>query len=231
MNRITVFLIFLVLIISSCRSRHKKPAIDLNNDEGLYFDYQVWGDDEKGTITVMLQYRRGGPENKGIVLTAPAKVELDGKQLKADSSKMSGTWYESESTVDSFAGVHSIIFTDEEGNVYHEQFEFRPFTLRTKLGDTIHRTGLVLDLVNLDKEDYIRVIAIDTVFRSRGINELDTIKDGHLTVSKQLLKNLANGPVKMEFYKEEEKPVKNGGPAGGVLLITYAIKREFELAD
>jgi len=69
------------------------------------------------------------------------------------------------------------------------------FFLKEK-AETIHRADLVLDLTDLNKEDYIRVIAIDTAFRSRGINEMDTIKNGRLIISKQLLKNLVNGPVK-----------------------------------
>ncbi len=230
MNRFAALLFFLVFIIASCRNRDKKNTPVLNED-GLYFDYQVWGDDDKQNITVMLQYRPDGPEDKGVVLSAPAHVSLDGKILEADSSKMSGTWYESESTPDSFAGRHSIVFTDDKGKVYKEEFEFRPFSLKTKLQDTIHRADLVLNLADLNKEDYIRVIAIDTAFRSRGINEMDTVKNGRLTISKQLLKNLVNGPVRIEFYREEEKPVKNGTSGGGFLLITYGLKREFILAD
>jgi len=34
----------------------------------MYFDYQVWGDDEKQVMTIMLQFRQGDAEGKAIAL-------------------------------------------------------------------------------------------------------------------------------------------------------------------
>jgi hypothetical protein len=230
MNKIILFVIFLLLIITSCRDRDKKSTAVIK-DAPLYFDYQVWGDDEKKDITILLRFRSESFENKAVALEPPSCVALDEKILKGDSSKMSGTYYEAVSTADSFAGVHSIIFTDKGGKKYKDEFSFHPFSLSSGLTDTVRRSNLTMHFQGLNEEDYIHVIAIDTSFRSRGINELDTLKNGKLVFNKQQFNNLVNGPVRIEFYKEEEIPVKNGTDAGGYILITYGVKKGFILVD
>jgi len=52
-----------------------------------------------------------------------------------------------------------------------------------------------------------------------------------MVLTTQQLKSLGSGPVRIEFYKEQEKPVKDGTTAGGYLLVTYAVKKDFILAD
>jgi hypothetical protein len=214
----------------SCNDRQENTVKFISND-AVYFDYQVWGDDEKGSITVMLQYREEDADGKPVSLKPPSKAELDGKLLDTGSTKSSGAYFEYATTVDSFAGKHSIIFTDKTGKQYEEKFEFRPFRLVTDWQDIRHRADIKLEFEGLDHEDYIRVIALDTAFRSRGINETDTVRNGKMTITKAQLKSLVNGPIRLEFYKEQEMPVKDATSAGGYLLITYGLKRNFELAD
>jgi hypothetical protein len=230
MNRIRAFIILSALINISCNDREEKIVKFVSND-AVYFDYQVWGDDEKGNITVMLQYREGDADGKPVLLKSPSKAELDGKLMDTGSTKSSGLYFEYATTVDSFAGKHSIVFTDKTGKQYEEKFEFKPFQLVAGWQAVIHRDDIELEFEGLNEEDYIRVIALDTAFKSRGINEIDTVKDGKLTLAKAQLKSLVNGPIRLEFYKEEEKRVKDATSAGGYLLITYGIKRNFELRD
>jgi hypothetical protein len=229
-KRITAFIIFLSGIITSCVNRDEKIVKYIDTD-ALYFDYQVWGDDDKQVMTLMLQFRQGDAEGKPVALQLPAKVELDNRQLNADSTKMSGVYYDYATTVDSFSGKHSIVLTANSGEKYTEKFEFHPFNIVSAWPDTIHRNGFSLEFSGLDKEDFIRIIALDTVFKSNGINDVDTVKDGKMMISAQQLKNLASGPVRIEFYKEAERPLKNSTTAGGYLLVTYAVKRNFILAD
>ncbi|MBS1575026.1 MAG: hypothetical protein JST09_06940 [Bacteroidetes bacterium] len=230
MNRLAALFVLLSLLTTSCNNREEKTVKFVSAD-AVYFDYQVWGDDEKGMITVMLQYREGDADGKPVSLKPPSKAELDGRLLDTGSTKSSGAYYEYSTTIDSFAGKHSIVFTDKTGRQYEEKFEFKPFRFVAAWPEIISRQDIELELEGMNKKDYIRVIALDTVFRSRGINETDTVKNGKLIITKGQLKNLANGPIRLELYKEEEIPVKNGTSAGGYLLITYGLKRNFELTD
>ena len=230
MNRIKASFAILSILLISCNDRQENTVKFISND-AVYFDYQVWGDDEKGSITVMLQYREEDADGKPISLKPPSKAELDGKLLDTGSTKSSGAYFEYTTAIDSFAGKHSIIFTDKTGKQYEEKFEFKPFRLLSGWQDIRHRADIELEFDGLNKEDYIRIIALDTAFRSRGINETDTVKNGKLTITKAQLKALVNGPVRLEFYKEEQKPIKDATSAGGYLLITYGLKRDFELVD
>jgi len=230
MNLVKTIFILSVLIIISCNDREEKTIKFVSND-AIYFDYQIWGDDEKGNITVMLQYREEDGDGKPVSLKPPSKAELDGKSLDTGSTKSSGAYYEYSTSVDSFAGKHTIVFTDKTGKQYEERFEFKPFQLVSGWQDVIHRADIEMRFEGLNEEDYVRVIALDTAFRSRGINETDTVKNGKLTITKTQLKSLVNGPIRLEFYKEEEKSIKNATSAGGYLLITYGVKRNFELRD
>lgn len=230
MKRIEVLFCLFILVFSSCINRDEKIVKYVDND-ALYFDYQVWGDDERPIITVMLQFRTGNAEGSAVALQQPANVKLDNKELRADSTKLSGVYYEYETTIDSFVGKHSIALTGNSGKTYTEKFDFHPFRIASAWRDTLHRNDFSIQFDGLEKEDYIRVIALDTSFHSNGINDVDTVKEGKLTLTRQQLKNLVNGSVRIEFYREVEKPVKNGTTAGGYLLITYAVKRNFILAD
>jgi hypothetical protein len=230
MNPAAIFAFFTVIIIAGCNNREDVTIKYVDNDP-LYFDYKIWGEEGRDEVTVLLQYRGEDQDGLTRLLKNPSKVEFDGVLLKADSSKMSGYFYELEKKLDSFAGSHLITFTDSSGKQFKEPFEFSLFTLKTELPAVVHRDSLTFQLDGLKAVDYIRIIALDTAFKSTGINEVDTIKNGHVIISRNKLKNLVNGRIHLELYKEQEWPVKNATTAGGFLSVTYGLKGDFELAD
>jgi hypothetical protein len=231
MSRAAV-IIFYLLAILNCRCNNSGDVtIKYTDNDPLYFDYKIWGREDQDYITVMLQYRSGSAYGTTRKLKEPSKTELDGIRLGADSSKMSGFFYEQEKPLDSFAGDHVIMFTDSAGKTYRETFVFNPFTVETDIPAVVSRNGLVLQLAGVKPEDLIRIIALDTAFKSRGINDVDTIINGRVMIGRDRLRNLVNGRIHLELYKEEEWPLKNGSSAGGSLSISYGLKREFVLAD
>jgi hypothetical protein len=72
---------------------------------------------------------------------------------------------------------------------------------------------------------------IDTAFGTKDINELKTVKDGTVVISKQQLRAVANGPVTLQLIKEEERPLNNPAVKGGQIAITYGLSRDFNLKD
>ena len=231
MNRLLFFILtFSFLIFFSCNSNETGKAKDVN-PEAIYFDYKIWGEEGKENLTVKLQYRFGGEDGTTLLLEEPSKVELDGEILIADSSKITGVYYEVQKPVASFAGKHSIIFTDINKKQYREIFSFQPFRLETKLNDTLHRDQGDFKLKGLDPEDYLTVLLTDTSFSGEGINRMDTVYNGRLFITKEEMYNLANGPVQLEFIKESEKPVRNGTREGGRISISFTLRREFILKD
>jgi hypothetical protein len=233
MHRIPSILFFILLsafVVSSCTSNEIGSAGDVNPD-AVYFDYKIWGEEDKEDVTVTLQYRFGGSNGTTLVLEAPARVELDGEQIPADSSKMTGAFYEVQKPLTEFTGRHLILFTDINKKEYVEEFSFKPFKLSRELPAELERGELVFDFEGLEPVDYVRVFARDTSFESNDINRIDTVKNGRIILTPADLYNLVNGPINIEFYKEDEKPVKNGTREGGRIAVTYGLKREFELKD
>lgn len=230
MNRYTVFFCAFWLIGAACNN-HEEAIIRHVDPDEVWLDYQVWGEESKENVTVMLQFRTNHSEKDTRLLEEPAGVAFDGEDLKADSSKMTGFYYEMEKPLQTFAGKHTILFRDFEGKEYVEKFSFQPFWLEEEIPQQVGRTGLNIQLKGLEKESYIRIIALDTVFRSNGINDVDTVKNGQLILSEKRLRNLKNGPVHIEIFQEEEWPLKNSWKGGGRLSLSYGLKRDFELID
>jgi hypothetical protein len=214
----------------SCTSNEIGNIKDVNPD-AVFFDYEVWAEEDKEDVTVNLQYRMGGKNGTTLVLDEPSKVILDGEQLKVDSAKVTGAYYEVQRPIASFAGKHTISFTDLNKKEYIEEFEFRPFTLEAEVPSTLNRGDLVFNFKGLEPVDYLSVILTDTSFTSADINDIDTVRNGRLVIKAHKLSALINGPIHLQFFREQVLPIKRPTKEGGKFIITYGLKRDFELRD
>lgn len=231
MNRL--FLLCMVSVsffIGSCASNEIGKEKDVD-PESIWFDYQVRGEEGYDKVTVLLQYRFAGENGTTLVVDGPGKVELDGKTIQADSSKMTGAYYEAQQPVASFGGKHTISFTNADGKKYNEDFVFGTLSLAPEVPDTIHRGTIVFRLNGLAPDDKVRILMTDTSFTGEGINKLERVIDGQIIITEADLLGLANGPIQLQLIKESDKPVKNGTLEGGRLSISYGLKREFTLQD
>jgi hypothetical protein len=228
MNRLYFSASMAIIIFASCNSNEIGGSKDVN-PERIYFDYQVSGEEDDSAVTILLQYRFGGATGTNLILDEPSKVELDGAIIPADSSKMTGAFYELRVPQRMFIGKHSIVFTANNKKQYKEEFFFLPVSLLTDMPDTIERNELVLKLNGLETEDYVRVLLTDTSRYSEGINRIDTVRNGQITITKQNLESLANGPVNLQLIREYERPVKEATEKGGRIAISYGLRSEFVL--
>ncbi len=229
-------IIFLMagFVFFSCSNR-KEDAV---NPEAIYFDYKITGTEGDDNLTVMLQYRDGGEEGDAI---ATGKVTLDGEVLTADSTKMSGIFYELHKPIAEFAGKHIISFIGIDKKEYREEFSFEPLVLLSTLPDTIMRNGLVFEFAGIGLQDQLRVILTDTTLKNDGdfVTGLPISADTtvpipiqfRLAVDSSYLFKLFTGPIQLEFIKETIKDIEGFSRRGGRLLITYSLKREFILKD
>jgi hypothetical protein len=221
---------FIILTIStlvfSCTLRDGKIKPDQ-----IWFDYQISGDEESGEVVVRLQYRFASSNGGSFLPGDSSKTELDGIELKPDSSRMSGVYYETIKPVKEFAGRHKIVFTDSRKNKYTEEFIFRPFRIQTSMPSSIGRGDFTFHLDGVAPNDRINVIITDTASFSEGIDRIDTISDGNIRVSSHELSTLAKGPIFVQLIREEETPVRNGTKKRGRVYIAYTLKKELELTD
>lgn len=219
-----------IFFLFSCTSNEIGNSKDVNPD-AVFFDYKIWAEETREDVTVNLQYRMGGKNGTTLVLDEPSKVLFDGEQLKADSAKVTGAYYEIQKPFSSFAGKHTITFTDLNKKEYKEEFEFTPFTLDPDVPATLSRGDLVFTFKGLDSTDVLNVVLTDTSFTSADINDIDSVKNGRLVIPSHKLSALINGPINLQFFKEVTRPIKSSTKEGGKLFISYGLKREFELKD
>ncbi len=222
--------LYVTIVLVGCTSNEIGYSKEVSPD-AVYFDYTIWGDEESGNVTAKFQYRFGGPNGTTLVLEDPAKVEFDGELLPVDSSRMNGAWYEVNRLLKNFDGRHQVLYTDGNKKQYKEEFEFNVFSLVAEIPKVVKRDDLIFELDGLAPGDYINVLLTDTSFYSRGIDRLDTVHNGKIIITRQDLDNLKNGPISLEFYRDDEKSLKETTKEGGRLSISYGVKRVFELKD
>lgn len=224
---VAFFSLCLSLVLMACLGTTGQKA----DPDDLFFDYKIWGEEGNDSVTVMLFFREEGPTGPAVRIEEPGFVQLDGERLMADSNMMTGIFYTVRKEVKQFTGKHRILYTDVNKKSYKEEFVFRPFRQKEPFSDTIRRARLSILLEGLDKMDVVRVLLSDTSYPGDAIERLDTIWNNQLIISKSALSYLNGGPVYLELSKEDEWPVEKGNRTGGLVTVTYTIRRELFLLD
>ena len=224
--RLKLFQILISLILCSCN--HKKGR---TGTDAVYADYSITGEEGTDSVTCLLKFYKNRRVGSTLFLEPPAAVLFDGVAVPGDSAGLSGIYYEVQKPLDAFNGTHTIVFKNADGDTYKETFSFQPFSLRHELGEAVPRGDITIQLAGLQEAKPIRLLLTDTSFASPNINDIDTVKDGKLVITRNALRNVVNGPVILYLFKEEERPLKNPPVNGGKLSITYGLSREFELVE
>lgn len=223
-----LFLLLVFPFFLSCHDAENKKNV--RAAAGIYYEYQIWAEEGREDVTVRLQFKTGGEEGEAFT-PEESVVLLDGKPVKSDSSRFNGPYYELVVPLTTFGGRHTIVFIDKDKKENKNEFRFTPFSLTDELPETIKRGPFSIQLKDLPSPATIRLVMADTSLRSRGVNEKLMVSNGVVNVTEEQLTNLANGPVTLEIYKEDEKPLTNGSEGRGKISITYAIRRQFELIN
>ena len=198
----------------------------------VFFDYRIGGEEDKGEVTCMLQFRMGGPNGATLLLEDPAKVELDGKVIKADSARLAGAFYETIKPVNEFKGKHSIVFTGVDKKQHKEEFEFTPFQLSTELPQKLKRKPFTIRLAGFPRQKTnIHIALTDTSFTTNDVNEIAEVVNGEVEVTEAMINKLRAGPIVLELSTETERTVNKGANDKGRIWIRYGLRREFELVE
>ena len=218
-----------VLLLFSCTNTDRKTE-EGTASSPLFFHYEVSGDEELGFMTIKLQYLKDGEQGNPVSLDEQ-QVKFDGAFLTEQRTKRGGPYYEVSLPLDSFSGRHVVEFMYADDQPLRDEFEFSLFSLAAPIPDTVYRGNLEIPLKGLKDGARVHILLTDTSFYSKGIDRVDTVESGRVTLSGNDLKEVSNGPVQLELYQEEEQPVNKGKIHGGLLNFSYGIKRSFELRD
>lgn len=230
MKRFSIFC-GVCLALVSCVNDEENGNSSKVESERIYFDYKISAEEGRDAA-VMLQYRVGGKDGNTLAIEEPGKVVFDGAELKADSARLTGFFYELIRPIDEFKGPHTIVFIDRNKKQHKEEFKFEPFRLAAELPESIKKAPFVIKLDEVDASPVnIRLVITDTSHSSPDVNEEMLITKGEIKVDEKMLNALTTGPVALEIYKEETRPLRERSRAGGRISITYGLKRQFELID
>ena len=222
------FVFGITAIIVSCTNRDQIKT-ETKYDQ-LYFDYSITAEEGNENVTCVFQYKYGGEDGKAVNIE-PCKVELDGEPLETDSAKLSGFFYEVQKPLESFAGKHIIIFKTPDKQ-YRNEFNFSPFTFAKELPEKVKRKPFTIQLKNFPaSEKAVSFLMLDTAFESSGFNDLVPVLNVRIHFDEHILNRVRSGPVVLEFYLEQEIPLRQKTPVGGKISITYGLKKGFELTD
>lgn len=224
-GRFVAGLLAIAVIVAGCRDEDTTAVIRPKQDV-IYFDYSVNAEDQ-GLVTCKLQYRYRGPNGQGVVLDTPALVKLDGEVLTPDSAKFGGGYYEVTNAIEDFKGEHTISLVGLDAQLYEERFKFVPFTLKDSIPAQIPKTGFTLSLNDFPAGDLpLQVVITDASLEGNTVNEILTVRDGRVVLTRDILNRLAPGPINIELYWEDQRPLQQTSKRGGRFIFNYSLKRE-----
>lgn len=221
----SLLITLLGITLFSCNSNEIGKAEDVSPD-AIYFDYQISGEDGNPEATVFLQYKFGGENGTTLTIDTPGKVEVDGIELKPDSTRFVGAFYETQQPLEKMTGQHSIRFTNPGGKSYDEEFNFIPFSLDSEIKNINRDDSLIIYLKGVKDDEKINVNLSDTVFGSNGVEKDFPVYDGKILISKDELKELSKGPISFRMERVNSRPIKKGTLQGGRLTTKFTLSRE-----
>lgn len=215
--------------LAGCNNSEAEKIKQISS-ENVYFDYRITGEEGK-EITCMLQFRADGPEGLAQKWAPPGKVLLDGEELKADSAKLSGVFYEIRKPLNGFEGHHTISCEPGGKQSYLEEFDYWPFKIN-ELPAQIRRSEFEIEIEGLPPgNNRLHVLMFDTAFANKDVHEILPVREGKILLRKEIFSQLAPGPISLEIYSELERRLKQRPLMGGKIVTSYHLKRDFELVE
>jgi hypothetical protein len=211
------------MIVACNNSDTVRPARLTENQ--LFRYYVINAEEEKEYVTGVAYFHRN-IDQKPVRLEEPAKVELDGTELSADSASGTGTFYEFQEPLEEFEGRHTLTYVNNAGAEVKDVFQFRRFELSGDFDNVVKRSELILLFEGLKEGEWVRIVMTDTSSGSTGLNRKFSIRKSSVDL-RQEINNVVNGPVLLQVSREEDQLLNESGR----ISMTYSLKREFILKD
>ena len=226
------FLFFLSIFLVACINNNKAGKQQGLRPGAFYYDCQVWAAESDSDVHIMFQYRNADVVDSLLSRKDSGYALFDGAPMDRDSSRYNGTIYEAIQPLAGFAGPHTITFLDGQKKEHQETFRFAPFALAQELPERQKKEPFTIRLKNFPPEaQTIRLVMTDTSFTSRDVNEEMQVENGEINITKKQLANLVAGPVTLEIYSEDERPLKQTATEDGRVLLLYNLRRQFDLVN
>ena len=224
-------LIFWIILAGLASCREKNGNSGHEPIAGLIFaDYKISAEEGSDTVTILLQFRDESRDEENIGFENGGLLRFDGESLEAGHSKMLGIYYETRKPLAGFTGKHTIEFTDRDHHKHQETFNFETLILQEEVPDTLEAGNLELHFAPLTgKNSQFRIVLTDTSYLGNGISHACEVKNNTVIIPASEMIMLHKGPVMLQCYLEDERESGDTGLAGGIISVTYGLKRRFFL--
>jgi hypothetical protein len=215
-------MLLLITGLFACNSNEIGASKDVNQDK-IYMDYHISYTEGEDKVALNFQYRFAGAAGTTLVLNSPSQVKLDGEILKVDSSKYGGAYYTVSKNHNAFLGKHSIQFTDIDGKVFDNSFEFSPFTL-VNLPATADRNKdlpIFYNINGLNADDDIEINSVDT---DSSFHYHQPGSSANAIIPALDLKRQNKKEISFETTIYRKLHLTKSTAEGGTLQLTYRLK-------
>ncbi len=221
-----IFQFVVISLITSSVSNETADSKDVNQSE-IYQTYRVnWAE---GSGSVRASFRFGGENGTTLRLAEAAKITYNGKKLKEGKFLLGGAFYSSDQVA--YSPIHTFRFTDNDGKVYENSFEFDRIEFQNA-PETVTKTGdLILSLSRklLKGENLnFRAQSDTTMFNEMIISHshLDPVyyddKQQHLVIKSSFFAGFTDVPALIWMEKAEMKqPLDQRTNLGGEFHFSY----------
>ncbi len=207
MNRI--FLFAVISLITSCVSNETADSKDVSQSE-IYQTYRVnWAE---GSGSVRASFRFGGENGTTLRMAESAKIIYNGKKLREGKFLLGGAFYSSDQVA--YSPTHTFRFTDNDGQVYENSFEFERLEFKNAPKTITKGEDLVLPLsrkLENGEQINLRAQADTTSFNEMeiGFLEQDLVyydnKTQQLVIKSAFFAAFTDKPVLIWMEKTEVK--------------------------
>ena len=230
------FLYLSVTLLISCNNREAE-ATGAEGDE-LFRDFTLIGREESPDMTLKMQFHRGGSGGNLIRFEDPGAVLFDGEPVAADSTRPGagsasplGAYYEVYRPAAEMTGQHLISLRPAGDVDLTDTLNFTGFALGADFRDSIGGEDLVIPLSGVSEGEALKLILTDTAAFSPGLERIDTVRNGVIRVPLEKLRVLKPGPVSLELYREQIRPLRSGKDhrTSGRLYMAYSLRRQVRM--
>ena len=155
--------LFAGTLLAGCASNEIGQSRDVD-PASIHQGYLVDHDEKLGRTVITAQFRFAGPNGTTLVLNPPSRFLLDGQELPADSSALSGAYYRVELPAEKGAGNHRLQYVDQNGKAYINAAEVPPFRF-SAVPRQVSRNSpacIGLEFPALEEGDQVELHSLDT---------------------------------------------------------------------
>jgi hypothetical protein len=144
-----------ILLITSCASNETSDSKNVKQSE-IYQTYRIDWSNGSGSATA--SFRFGGENGTTLRLNDPSSVTYNGQKLTEGKFLFGGAFYEGDQA--NYSAKHVFRFTDSDGKIYENTFEFEPIEFKNS-PKTVSRTAdLVIPISRrIDKKEALSFVA------------------------------------------------------------------------